>query len=231
MQPAPEDKEILKQLAKLGALREYVQTSSGELASRLGVSQQTASRKILDLLEAGLITRRMGTRKQLIRVSPAGAEVLKREHLEYRAIFEVGERITVRGRVTTGLGEGQYYISRDGYRRAFLDILKFDPYPGTLNVDVEPLDREKMAELREREGSLVREFSSEGRTFGAVKVFRAELSGVECAAIFPLRSHHTTTLEVISPYPLRKKLDLKDGDEVSVAVDSGARGEHGSRPP
>lgn len=214
----PEDKELLKQLAKIGGLHDYVYTSSGELAERLDVSQQTASRKILELLESGLIVRRMGTRKQLIRLSPTGVEILRKEYADYRALFQAGEQVTLRGRVVTGLGEGRYYISREGYRKAFGRLLGFDPYPGTLNVEVEPFDREKVSELKDLEGLLIPEFQSEGRTFGAVKCFRAELLGVEAAAIFPLRSHHVNVIELISPFGLREKLGLADGAEVQVAL-------------
>lgn len=215
----PEDKELLKQLAKLGGLRDYVYTSSGELAERLGVSQQTASRKILELLEAGLIARRMGTRKQLIRLSPAGVEVLRREHSDYRALFQGSDELTVRGKVVTGLGEGRYYISREGYRKAFNRILGFDPFPGTLNVEVDPVDREKVAELKEMDGLLIEPFESEGRTFGGVKCFRAQIQGVEAAAIFPLRSHHVNVIEIVSPIALRETLGLQDGAEVQVRMD------------
>jgi riboflavin kinase len=216
---APEDKELLKQLAKIGGLRDYVYTSSGELAERLGVSQQTASRKILELLEAGLIARRMGTRKQLIRLSPTGVEILRKEHADYRALFQGGDAILVRGKVVTGLGEGRYYISREGYRKAFSSLLGFDPYPGTLNIDVDPIDREKVAELKDLDGLLIPPFESEGRTFGAVKCFRAQLQGVEAAAIFPLRSHHVNVIELISPHALRETLSLADGAEVQVRMD------------
>lgn len=217
--PSPEDKELLKQLGKLGGLHDYVSTSSGELAKHLQVSQQTASRKILELLDAGLILRRMGTRKQLIRLSSTGVEVLRREHAEYRGLFAQGERMTVRGRIVTGLGEGRYYISREGYRKAFGTLLGFDPYPGTLNIEVDPLDREKVAELKDSPGLLVDEFQSEGRTFGAVRCFPADLNGSEGAAIFPVRSHHTNVIEVVSPHFLREHLGLKDGTEVSITLD------------
>lgn len=215
---APEDKEILKQLAKIGGLHDYVYTSSGELAAKIGVSQQTASRKILELLDAGLIVRRMGTRKQLIRLSPPGVEVLRKEFADYRALFQSGEQVHVRGKVAAGLGEGRYYISREGYRKAFSRLVGFDPYPGTLNIEVDPLDREKVSELKDVDGLLIEAFESEGRTFGAVKCFRAELMGVEAAAIFPLRSHHANVLEIISPHHLRERLGLKDGAEVQVRI-------------
>lgn len=216
--PSPEAKECLKQLAKLGALHDFVYTSSSELAERLGVSQQTASRKILELVDGGWIHRKVTTRKQLIRVSPAGVDVLKHEAAEYKGLFASSERVKLRGRVVAGLGEGRYYISREGYTKAFLSLLGFEPFPGTLNVEIEPLDRDKMGELKEREGLLIKEFQSEGRTFGAVKCFRAEVDGVEAAAIFPLRSHHANVLELVSPAHLRSKLNLKDGDELLVTV-------------
>ena len=216
---APEDKELLKQLAKIGGLHDHVFISSSELADRIGVSQQTASRKILELLDAGLIVRRMGTRKQHIRVSPAGVDVLRHEYAEYKQLFQGGERLTIRGRVVTGLGEGRYYISREGYRKAFSKLLGFDPFPGTLNIEVDPLDREKVSELKDMDGLMIEEFQSEGRTFGAVKCFRATLGGAETAAIFPLRSHHVHVIELISPVGLREKLSLVDGQDVQVVLD------------
>ena len=225
---APEDKELLKQLAKIGGLHDYVFISSSELAERIGVSQQTASRKILELLDAGLILRRMGTRKQHIRVSPTGVEVLRREHADYKQLFSGGERVTIRGKVVTGLGEGRYYISREGYRKAFSRLLGFDPFPGTLNIEVDPVDREKVAELKDMDGLMVAEFQSEGRTFGAVKCFRAQLrvearqAEVDAAAIFPLRSHHTHVIELIAPLGLREKLSLADGADVQVTLDVSA---------
>ena len=215
----PEDKELLKQLAKIGGLHDYVFISSSELAGRIGVSQQTASRKILELLDAGLIVRRMGTRKQHIRVSPSGLDVLRHEYADYKQLFSGGERVVIRGKIVTGLGEGRYYISREGYRKAFGRLLGFDPYPGTLNIEVDPLDREKMAELKDTDGLMIDEFQSEGRTFGAVKCFRALIGGVEAAAIFPLRSHHVHVLELISPHGLREKLSLADGTDVQVSLD------------
>lgn len=220
---SPEDKELLKALAKIGGLHDYVYTSSGELAERIGVSQQTASRKILELLDSGLIVRRMGTRKQLIRLSPAGVDVLRREYADYRALFQSGEGVSIRGRVVAGLGEGRYYIGREGYRKAFNRLLGFDPFPGTLNVEVEPLDREKVAEVKDFDGLMIPEFQAEGRTFGAVKAFRAEVGGVEAAVIFPLRSHHTNVIELISPHGLREKLDLSDGTDVTVQIQIGQR--------
>lgn len=215
----PEQKELLKQIAKLGGLHDYVTTTSGELAEGLGVSQQTASRKILDLLDEGLISRQMGTRRQRIRLSPEGVDVLRNEYSTYKAIFSAGEYLTIHGQVLSGLGEGEYYISRPGYRKEFNRIFGFDPYPGTLNVEVEPMDREKLEELEGTPGILIEGFESEGRTFGGVKCFFATVGGVEAGAILPIRSHHAHVLEMVSPHRLRDKLDLDEGQRVEIRVD------------
>jgi len=171
------------------------------------------------MLDKGLIQRRMSTRKQLIRITEPGAAIMRQEYGEYRAMFETPTLLQVRGKVATGLGEGRYYISRDGYRKAFSQLLGFDPFPGTLNLDVDLLDRDKVAQIKERDGIVIEAFESEGRTFGAVKCFPATIAGKEAALIFPLRSHHVHVVEVISPHELRAALNLVDGGEVTVEVD------------
>ena len=42
--------------------------------------------------------------------------------------------IMLEGTLFTGLGEGAYYVTRDDYRKQFIEKLGFDPYPGTLNI-------------------------------------------------------------------------------------------------
>ncbi|HVL87933.1 MAG TPA: DUF120 domain-containing protein [Candidatus Thermoplasmatota archaeon] len=216
----PDDVLMLKALAKLGGVDNYVAISSGELAKQLGMSQQTASRRILDLLHKGLIVRRMGMRRQLLRLSPSGVEILRREAADYKLIFERSTAgFAFRGTLVAGLGEGQYYMSRRGYRDAFQRLLGFEPHPGTLNLRLSGADLDRLQELRAREGLAVPEFTDENRTFGAVKCFSASIQGVPCAVVLPARSHHEGILEVVSPYKLRDKLNLKDGDEVLLAVE------------
>lgn len=218
MTTTPEEKELLKQIARLGGMRGFVSISSGELAGICGTSQQTASRKILNLLKDGLIARRMGTRKQLLRLSRQGVQALRKEFAEYKALFSGEGALTFKGRVTAGLGEGQYYMSRKGYIEAFQRLVGFTPFPGTLNLTVDFPENEKLGELHEGESLVIQEFAAEGRTFGAVKVFRAAIVSVDCAVIMPVRSHHANTIEVVSPLKLRDKLNLKDGDVIEVSV-------------
>lgn len=120
----------------------------------------------------------------------------------------------LRGKVASGLGEGRYYISREGYRRQFSEKLGFDPSPGTLNLKLdEPFTIEDSDSI-EIEG-----FSDEGRSFGGCRCLPAEVGGVRGAVVRPERTGYPPDLlELIAPVNLREALSLSDGDEVDVVL-------------
>ncbi len=127
----------------------------------------------------------------------------------------------IRGKVAPGLGEGRYYISREGYRRQFSEKLGFDPSPGTLNLKLDdPFTLDDSGSI-EIEG-----FSEEGRSFGGCRCLPAEIGGVKGAVVRPERSSYPSTLlEIIAPVNLREALSLSDGDEVEVVLGSIKGGE------
>ncbi len=93
--------------------------------------------------------------------------------------LEKGKNVlTFRGTLFTGLGEGGYYISLEGYAKNLAKGLGFVPYPGTLNLR---LTSEAMIEQRRRldlmKGVEVPGFSDGKRSFGPVKCFRAKVAG------------------------------------------------------
>jgi riboflavin kinase len=210
--------ETLKHLALKGNIYDYNPLSSAELGKLLGLSQQSASKKILELLEMELIKREMGARKQLVKITPKGFEVLRKEYSQYQKIFDSMEHITIRGTLISGLGEGQYYISQKGYLEQFQTKLWFKPYPGTLNLKIESSELSKLQILKDHEGILIEGFETEGRTFGRVKCFLTDIQNVECAVIIPLRTHYNDVIEIISRHYLRDKLRLEDGDIVEIIV-------------
>jgi riboflavin kinase len=129
--------------------------------------------------------------------------------------------VGIRGKVAPGLGEGRYYISREGYRRQFSEKLGFDPSPGTLNLKLDdPFTLDDSGSI-EIEG-----FSEEGRSFGGCRCLPAEIGGVKGAVVRPERSSYPSTLlEIIAPVNLREALSLSDGDEVEVVLGSIKGGE------
>lgn len=210
--------ETLKAIALLGGSKEYMDLSSGELGKLIGVSQQSASQRILELIRDGLVARDLATRRQRIRLTPRGGEVLRKEYADYQRIFEVKETVTISGSVASGLGEGAFYMRQKGYKDQFRKKLWFEPYEGTLNLRVSGPDLAKLRILQETPGIEVTGFEAAGRTFGGAKCFLATAGQVDCAVIMPIRTHHTDVLEVISKHFLRTTLGLKDGDVLELVV-------------
>jgi riboflavin kinase len=207
----------LYKLTELGAYPNDVLLTTNELAKALGMSQQSASRHLIELEKSGLIKRTKVTRRETIQVTENGVKHLGRMYLSLKQIFEPQMReIIVEGEVFTGLGEGRYYMTQEGYRKQIQQKLGFDPFPGTLNARVRP---EFVTNRRMIDASpfiLVEGFTNGTRSFGAVKVIRARINNeVDGALLLPVRTHYgEDVFELISAENLRKRLKLKDGDVV-----------------
>lgn len=210
--------ETLKAIALLGGMKEYVNLSSGELGKLVGVSQQSASQRILELIRDGLVARDLATRRQRIRLTPKGADVLRKEYADYQRVFEAKETVTISGTVTSGLGEGAFYMRQKGYKDQFRKKLWFEPFEGTLNLRIRGPDLARLQILQETPGIEITGFEAGGRTFGGAKCFLGTIGHLDCAVILPIRTHHTDVLEVISKHYLRNALGLKDGDIVELIV-------------
>jgi riboflavin kinase len=210
--------QTLKELALLGAIHNKIELSSHELAKQLETSQQTASRYLLELDTQQMITRELGVKKQVIQITSRGAEILEQEYSQYKQVFDLSSKVVFKGKLISGMGEGKYYTEQRGYMEQFQRKLGFTPYPGTLNVEIEYIERNKLRLLRNCGGIVIDEFKTENRTFGSVVCFKATMNGNEGAIVLPKRSHYASILECISPVYLREKLRLRDGDEVTVVV-------------
>jgi len=208
----------LRKIALLGGMHDYVSISSRELGDMLRVSQQSASKRILEMLNEGWISRDLGARKQRIKLTEKGIEALRQEYSEYQRIFEPRDHLIIKGSVVTGMGEGQYYVTQEGYQEQFLHRLGFRPFEGTLNVRVAITDLYKLDIIRRGVGILVHGFERNGRTFGDVVCHRATIQNLECAVVVPSRSHYEDIIEVLCKFHLRRTLSLKDGDQVEVRV-------------
>lgn len=208
----------LRKIALLGGIDDYIAVSSRELGDALEMSQQSASKRILELLEEELIVRDLGARRQRIKLTPRGVEELKKEYNEYRRIFELTDHISIHGKVVEGMGEGGYYICQQGYMDQFEKKFGFKPFEGTFNVAVDKNDMGKLDIIRGTSGQLIEGFTSEGRSFGNVIAYKASIKNIECAIVVPERSHYADVIEIICQYHLRRTLSLGNGDTVEVKV-------------
>ena len=208
--------QTLKELALLGAIYNKIELSSNELAHQLQTSQQTASRYLLELDTQEMITRELGIKKQLIQITNIGSDALENEYISYKQIFDLTNKVVFKGKLISGMGEGQYYTEQKGYADQFKKQLGFIAYPGTLNIEIKYIERNKIRFLRNFGGIEINEFPAENRTFGSVVCFKATINGKKGAIVLPKRSHYATILECISSYNLRETLGLHDGDTVEV---------------
>jgi riboflavin kinase len=207
----------------MGAHRRTAKISTEYLAQKLGISQQTASRYLIELDNRGWIKRTITPEGCLIRIAKPGLNELKTLYSTLRFLMEADypPSVTLEGTVFTGLGEGAYYISKEPYRKQFIEKLGFDPYPGTLNLKLTTdYDIKARNELEAYPAVEVGGFKDEDRTFGPVKCYPVIIENkVKGALISALRSHYdVSVLEIIAPVQLRKHLSLKDGHKTKVEV-------------
>lgn len=215
------DIKTLIHLAKIGASDRSIEISSSKVASEIGISQQTAARKLKSLEELGFITREVSTRGQNLRLTNKGIEILGEMYTELSGIFgREKSDFFLCGYVTSGFGEGGYYMKMEGYKKQFREKVGFTPYPGTLNLKLKnQTDIKTRQEFSKLPGISIEGFKKDGRSFGSVKCFKAYIEGVNGAVVMPARTHHAgDTVEVISETKIRDKMDLKDGDKVCVKV-------------
>jgi riboflavin kinase len=213
----------LHKLAEMGASRRTIKVSTEYLAQKMGLSQQTASRHLIQLEKLGWIQRTITPEGCMVKVTEAGQTELKRVYSSLHQIFEAAypTSLTLEGVLFSGLGEGAYYIGKEGYRKQFIEKLGFDPFPGTLNLKLTTdYDLKTMAEVGSYPGVEIEGFKNETRSFGNVKCYPAIINNkVKGAVLFALRTHYNSSvIEIIAPTFLRGSLKLKDGNKVKVEI-------------
>ena len=216
----------MKFLALQGGIRHPVHISSIKLSKNLGISQQSASRYLIELVEGGYLDRRLAQGGQVVTLLEKGILILRKEFSEYSLMFGAQREIEMEGILETGLGEGGYYISQKGYMHQFQEKLGWGPFNGTFNLRLNEDEVPKIEAMRAAEGMLINGFEQEGRTFGKAWVFECILKNESktienCAIISPKRTHYKRVVEVISPVFLRKEFNAEDGGNFTICVNLG----------
>jgi len=215
----------LKQIAIQDGVDGERKVSCAALGERLDASSQTASRRLQRLESAGMIEREVVADGQWVSLTPTGRSRLREEYADYRRLFEDDTELTLTGGVTGGAGEGRHYISLPGYKRQFEERLGYEPYPGTLNIELDEESVRNRSELAAVEGVQIEGWEDEERTYGPATCYVARLEATAGSAepvhlIVPDRTHHDEDqIEIIAPEMLRDELGLADGDEVVVAIE------------
>jgi riboflavin kinase len=195
--------------------------STTEISHALGGSQQSASRHLQFLEEMGFIRRRIDPDGSFITITEKGMSALDEVLQKLKIHLEgAGSEVFIfEGTVVSGLFEGAYYISREGYRAQIKEKLDFDPFPGTLNVRIKPEDFEKRRRLEKYPSAVLESFKDGERSFGSCKCYplliNEEIKGALIVADRTI--HDLSTMEIVSHVYLRRHFGLSDGDPVKVS--------------
>nr|WP_054836279.1 DUF120 domain-containing protein [Metallosphaera hakonensis] len=171
--------------------------------------------------EKDLIRRSLSKEGEIIRVTENGEKILEDCLSMMRTTIISSHILEIKGRATSGLGEGRIFLSLPYYMESFKKFLGFEPFPGTLNLTIyDRASLENRLILDVSKAITIPEHKEENRVLGAVRAFPASINDLKPAAVvFPLRSiHPKSVIEVISPFHLRKELNIKDGDEITIQV-------------
>jgi riboflavin kinase len=211
-------------LLQRGAHYNFIVITTSDLGKDIKRSQQAASRHLLDLENAGYIERLRKGQTFRIKITNRGYSEIESLYSTLKSAIEsIPFSIDFEGTVVSGMGEGAYYMSLEGYRKQFKDKLGFEPYPGTLNVKlIDQIFMNARREIGRYPSVFINGFSDNLRTYGWVKCYKANINkgAVNNAAALVLeRTHYDDSmLEIIAPICLKEAIGLQNGDRISIKV-------------
>jgi len=120
------------------------------------------------------------------------------------------------GKIVSGTHKGSYFMSLKVYQDEFREKLGFEPFPGTLNLEISPEDGKAIFDLQDKMGTI----QGSGK-YGDVKFIAARLNReIDGALLFPVKTQHShEILEFVAAKNLRKSMQLKDGDQVTLEIE------------
>lgn len=189
-------------------------------------SQQLASKELLDLEFFGCIKRNKKSKKYTIKVTEKGYQQVYDHFLFLKTAVEPFKQgIDFEGQIITGMGEGAYYMSLNGYKKQFKEKLGYEPYPGTLNIKLNSmLFVEAKKEMLKYPAIKIEGFSDQSRTFGWVKCYPAYINdsrNINSSILILERTHYDDSIiELIAPFSIKEQFSLKNGDYVKLKVDT-----------
>jgi len=212
---------VLLSLLKMRSQDGTIFTSSTRLAKAIGVSQQTAVRYLQELEKNRLIKRLLTMKGERIEIDEKGFLLLRDMHILLSNVFASipAHSISFSGVLFTGVGEGAYYVSQKEYLEQFSAKLGFTPHPGTFNLKLtEQADHMRYLQILVFPPTLILGFKSSDRTYGDVLCYKVSVEKKYTGAIVrSVRSlYDNSVVEIISPLNLRKELNARDGDRISV---------------
>ncbi|MBT5201038.1 MAG: CTP-dependent riboflavin kinase [Thaumarchaeota archaeon] len=212
----------LSYLLSKGAKHNYVTITTSSLGKNIKKSQQAASKHLLELEQNQFIERIISGRNISVKITSKGfSEMVKLSTILQKSLNSFPSHVEIKGILTSGMGEGAYYMGLKGYTKQFKSKIGYIPFPGTLNLRIDKkIHQEAIKQFVSLNGIMIKSFSDGKRTYGWVKCFPAKLNNsVDCNLILLERTHHdNSVVELISKTSIRKSAKLKDGAKVTIKI-------------
>ena len=198
---------------------------SPSLGEREGMSRnvrglyETISRKLKELSERELIDCKTSSKGIEVVLTAKGRSVLNSAYFALKKLLEKRDEknIVFSGKVVSGLGEGKYYLSFEKYSSQINEKLGFVPFAGTLNLEG---NFSEVFSLLEGNWIEINGFETKDRSFGKILCYPIKINKkIDGAIVFPERGvKNEKVIELVAPFNLRKKLNLKNGSIVLISI-------------
>ena len=128
------------------------------------------------------------------------------------------DKLTVSGKIVGGDGKGAFFTQLDWVRKQCRDKLGFNPFPGTLNLEIDEKKAPVITALCRKYGPTLEPPDANWCTG---HVYPASIMGVNGAIVAPaddVRVHADHIIELIAPTSLKEALDVGDGDDILLTI-------------
>ena len=125
---------------------------------------------------------------------------------------------TIRGRLVRGRGEATGFTRLDWVREAFLGAFAIDPYPGTVNLELEePAQHARWSEVLAWPPVVIR---PPDPSWCDAWCYPARIEGAIAAAIVrpAVDDYPADQVELVAPIGVRDALGLEDGAPLQITV-------------
>lgn len=122
------------------------------------------------------------------------------------------------GRVIAGIGIGSSFIGLDWVKKQIIEKLGFEPYAGTLNLEIDEETSGKYENFKQiQKGIIIEPVSNE---FYQGKCFRIIINdNINGAIVIPLIPNYPKNkIEIIASVNLRDTLRLENGSEITIQI-------------
>lgn len=126
----------------------------------------------------------------------------------------------ITGKIVSGVKQGAFFTQLDWVQEQCLEKLGFEPYPGTLNLEIAEENLSSIDELLQKKGI---DLIPPNSNFCSGRVIAVSVGGKSAAIVVPadeVRLHGKNVIEIISHLKLKDALNVDDGDHVTLKLEA-----------